>query len=247
MRLVSTNILYGGFMIPVKIGNHVRNTSASVMKYACPKCEDGGDISQKYICEKCGPDNMYTSGELRRKVDIGDEIKVFDKEQVKAINGESIIEILGVVPNSKIDIRKITGSYCVYPETPKKKSAKSKTAKPWTVLNRALAETEKAMVVRFTNNGKERLAYLVNMNGSLELICTAFEDDFQEPEVELPEVEITEQDIKSGVSLISKLQEPNLDEIVDERQARLEELITNGEPVESTDEEQKDEMAFFAQ
>lgn len=243
MRLTSTSILYNGFTIPVKIGNHISSDS-SVLKFACPHCEDGGEMSQKYICTNCGPEKQFTSGELRKKFDMGDEVKVFDREQVRNLNGESIIEIIGVVARDVIDIRKIIGSFCVYPDIPKKKNVKGKTAKPWLVLKQALAQTGKAVVVRFTNNGKERLGYLVNFDDNLELICTAFEDKFQEPDTELPAIEVTDAEVKNGVDLIEKLEAPNIEEIVDERETRLTELIEKGEPTEKV-EEAAEEMAFF--
>lgn len=242
MRLTSTNIYHGTHVIPVKIGNHIGSDSTG-LKQACPKCK--ADVGKINRCKECQYEPE--TDEILKGYNIGDEKIVFTKEQLDSIENESIIEILGSVPKDTVDIRTLTGSYCIYPDVPKKKkTTTSKILTPWATLRHALEDSDKYITVRFTNRGKERLAYLTTINGSLEMLCATFDESFSEPEEKLPDVELTTEESDIGQKFLKSLKTLNTKKIINERNAKIQAMLETGETVQIQTTNSGNEMAFFA-
>lgn len=258
MQLKNTNISYQGFMIPVRIGNHHASESASsLFSLACPVCADGGDMEQKYVCGHCADGVQYTTKDLRKKADVGDgQPRIFSQQQVRDLDGEPIIEVISAHSKDVIDMKRVTGSYVILPAKPisKKKVKPTGTlAKPWAVLKEALTQSNDCILVKFVSGGKERVGYITILDDEMTLVCTQFQDKYNKLDEkqleEIPQVSLTETEIKSGLSMIEKLKQNKTTEedLVDTRKERQMELILNGEPVEVIPEEAPDSMAFFAQ
>ena len=243
MRATSSNIVHGLQIIPVKIGNFQKSDSTG-LKQISPCCHV--PTSRKTTCSEC--EKELINKELLKGFPQGkDDHYIFSQEQIESLKDfDDIIEVLGTIPKDSIDYRMVCGSFAVLPDKPKKKKQLQIFKKAYKVFERAVAESDKVIVVKFSTRQKQKLGLMTSINGVITLLHIVFDDLFNEID-EIPEIEITEDEKKQGLAFIEKLDAINLTEIEDNFKVKLEELIEKGEPLTVTIPEanEKEELSFF--
>jgi len=240
MRLTKNTLQFGMHQFPIKVGA-MTSESSTGLKNACPHCKSlVGKINKCTGCNK-----EIDSKELLKAFPIDKELKIFSREQINSLENDTIIEILGKTAKSRISKTRIMGGYLIRPDVDEK-SKKSSKGKPWESLRHALLNSENALVVRFTNRGKERLAVLTVENSEMVMLSLAFVSDFHLPEEAPPSLQITENEIAQASSFIDSIKEIEIDTVCDERKSKIEEVASQGETIAIQIKEKDDGMSFFS-
>lgn len=242
MRATSSNIVYKMQIIPVKIGNFQKSDSTG-LKQISPCCHV--TTSRKTTCSEC--DKELINKELLKGFPQGkDDHYIFSQEQIDSLKDfDDIIEVLGTIEKSEIDYRMVCGSFAVLPDKPKKKKQLEIFKKAYKVFERAVAESNKVIVVKFSTRQKQKLGIMTSIDGIITLLHIVYDDKFNVVD-EIPEIKISEDEKKQGLAFIEKLEPIKLAEIEDNFSVKLEALIEKGEPLTVTiPEAQEEELSFF--
>lgn len=243
MKFTSSNIVYEMQIIPVKIGN-LQKGDGTGLKQISPCCKV--KTSRLTTCSDC--EKPLENSELLKGFPLSKtEYHIFSQEQINSLKDfDDIIEVLGTIPKDSIDYRMVCGSFAVLPDQPKKKKQIQIFKKAYKVFERAVAESDKVIVVKFSTRQKQKLGIMTSINGVITLLHIVYDEQFNEVD-EIPQIEISETEKKQGLSFIEKLESIELPSIEDNFKAKLEALIENGEPMTvAVPEAQEEELSFFA-
>jgi len=239
MQLRKVILQSGMHQFPVKVGAMTRDSSTG-LKNACPHCKSS--VGKVNKCTGC--DKQIESSELLKAFPIDEEMKVFSKEQVSALDSDTVIEILGKVTKSMLPKTRLMGGFLLRPDLGKKESLK--LGKPWECIRHALLNSDNALVVRYTNRGKERLATITTENSEMVMLSLAFADDYSLPDQVPPSIEVTEKDIEQASTFIESMKDIELNSVIDERKSKIEEVAMQGDTVTIQTKEKDDGMSFFS-
>ncbi|HZL76039.1 MAG TPA: Ku protein [Propionibacteriaceae bacterium] len=181
---------------------------------------DGGRIRYQRRCEVCGKvveyshiDKAYAEGKTT-VVLTEDDLKSLPEERSKEI------EVVEFVPSEQIDPIMFGRSYFLEPD----KSA----VKAYTLLRRALEETDRTAIVQFSLRQKTRLAALRSRGNLLMLQSLLWDDEVREADfTSLKEdVRVSSQELKMASSLVDNMAADfTPDKFSDEYQEQLRQLI----------------------
>ncbi|MCK5891855.1 Ku protein [Aeromicrobium sp.] len=210
-------ISFGLVSVPVKVYSA---TSSHDLPLHQVHAEDGGRIKYQRRCEECGKvvpyediDRAYEEG--GRRVVLSDE----DFELLPAERDHEI-EVVQFVPADQVEILRLDKAYFLEPE--------DKALKPYTLLRRALEDTDRTAIVRFALRRKTRLAALRVRGDVLVLQTMLWDDEVRSPAFEVlgstPRISQRERDMASQlVESMSDDFDPGA--FTDEYQEQLRELI----------------------
>jgi len=239
--MVSSNIVYKMFNIPIRITN-LHKSDSSKMKQISPCCKIGTGL--KTICKGC--ENELEKSNLLRGFPLDKEnIHIITQEQDKALKGfDKVVEVIGKIAKSEIDPKKICGAFLV---TPDKKQVKM-FKKAYKVFEQGISNSSDAIVVKFATSSKQKIGILTSMDNVLVLLQVVYEENFNDI-VQIPEIKISDAEKKQGISFVKKLETVDISTIENEYNKRLYEFIEKGEPLTVTvpEVEEKDELGFFNQ
>jgi len=210
-------ISFGLVSVPVKVYSA---TSSHDLPLHQVHAEDGGRIKYQRRCEECGKvvpyediDRAYEEG--GRRVVLSDE----DFELLPAERDHEI-EVVEFVPADQVEILRLDKAYFLEPE--------DKALKPYTLLRRALEDTDRTAIVRFALRRKTRLAALRVRGDVLVLQTMLWDDEVRSPAFEVlgstPKISQRERDMASQlVESMSDDFDPGA--FTDEYQEQLRDLI----------------------
>lgn len=210
-------ISFGLVSVPVKVYSA---TSSHDLPLHQVHSEDGGRIKYQRRCEECGKvvpyediDRAYEEG--GRRVVLSDE----DFELLPAERDHEI-EVVEFVPADQVEILRLDKAYFLEPE--------DKALKPYTLLRRALEDTDRTAIVRFALRRKTRLAALRVRGDVLVLQTMLWDDEVRSPAFEVlgstPKISQRERDMASQlVESMSDDFDPSA--FTDEYQEQLRDLI----------------------
>ena len=181
---------------------------------------DGGRIRYQRRCEVCGKvveyshiDKAYAEGKTT-VVLTEDDLKSLPEERSKEI------EVVEFVPSEQIDPIMFGRSYFLEPDKP--------AVKAYTLLRRALEETDRTAIVQFSLRQKTRLAALRSRGNLLMLQSLLWDDEVREADfASLKEdVRVSSQELKMASSLVDNMAADfTPDKFSDEYQDQLRQLI----------------------
>lgn len=241
MQLRKVVLQSGMHQFPVKVGNMTR-ASTTGLKNACPHCQSlVGKVNK---CNGCAKE--IDNSELLKAVQIDDdEIKVFNKEQIEELEGDTVIQIVGKVPKSVIPKTRLMGGFLIRPDIGKGKKA-STTAKPWECIRHSLLNSDNVLAVKYTNRGKERPGVITTEFGEMVMLSLAFADDYNLPGDTAPDILVSEQEIEQAKEFVNSLKDVEIDDIRDERKDNIIAQAESGETVTIQAKEKDDGMSFFS-
>jgi DNA end-binding protein Ku len=213
-------ITFGMVTIPVKLYTATESKDVR-FRMLCKKHE--APIEEKRFCTEGGEELEYK--ELVRGHEVGKgEFVVLDPEEIDAAKPESstTIDIGDFVEASEIDPVYFEKSYFLEPT--------DVGAKPFSLLKKALEETERVALARVTIRTRERLATLRAYDGTLMLETMFWPDEIRSTgALDLPEgneTKVRAKELDMARSLVESLAEKFRPEsYTDEYRAALEELI----------------------
>ncbi|MFJ6722361.1 Ku protein [Streptomyces sp. NPDC091259] len=193
---------------------------------------DGGRIRYRKVCEVDGKE--LTRAEITRGYETAvGTIPVTDEDlDALPLPTAKAIEIVAFVPTDSIDPIRIGASYYL--------AAEGVAAKPYELLRQALERSSKVAVAKFAMRDRERLGLLRVLDDVIVLHGMRWPDEIRDAsQVEVPDVEVSDEEIDAAVALADTLSGRDVSEMHDECRQALEKLIeakaagTRPEPVEA--------------
>ncbi|MCR4514038.1 Ku protein [Aeromicrobium sp. 50.2.37] len=182
------SISFGLVNVPVRVYSATENHDVSLHQV---HADDGGRIRYQRRCEICGEVVAYE--DIAKAYDDGENTVVLTPEDFASLPAETAkeIEVVEFVPAKQIDPIRLDKAYFLEPD---------KTAiKPYTLLRRALEDTDRSAVVRFALRQKTRLAVLRVRDKTLLLQTMLWDDEIREAEFDVldqvPRISAKERDM----------------------------------------------------
>ncbi|MCW2799641.1 MAG: Ku protein [Aeromicrobium sp.] len=159
-------ISFGLVNVPVKVYSATESHDVALHQV---HNKDGGRIRYQRKCEICGKVVAYE--DIDKAYDDGERTVVLTDEDFKSLPAEfnREIEVLEFVPDDQIDPIRFDRSYYLEPE--------AKALKPYTLLRRALEDSDRTAIVRFALRQKTRLAALRVRDNVLILQTMLWDDE----------------------------------------------------------------------
>lgn len=182
------SISFGLVSVPVKVYSATESHDVSLHQV---HNKDGGRIRYQRKCEIC--DEVVAYSDIDKAYDNGEQTVVLTEADLASLPAERNheIEVVEFVPDSQIDLLRLDRSYYLEPE--------AKTLKQYTLLRRALEDSDRTAVVRFALRQKTRLAALRVRDDVLLLQTLLWDDEVREPAFdvlkEVPRISQKERDM----------------------------------------------------
>ncbi|WP_299531487.1 Ku protein [uncultured Streptomyces sp.] len=210
-------ISFGLVTIPVKV---VSATEDHSIHFHRVHLEDMGRVRTRKVCAL--DDEEVPPEEIGKGYEVA-------KDQVVPVTDEELdelplptakaIEIVAFVDADGIDPVRIGDSYYLAADG-------QVSAKPYTLLRRALERSEKVAVAKFAWHNRERLGLLRVREGAIVLHSMRWPDEIRSPDELAPkEVELDEDEIERAVQLTDSLAMDDISGFRDEYHEALERLI----------------------
>jgi DNA end-binding protein Ku len=184
------SISFGLVNVPVKVYSATESHDVSLHQV---HEKDGGRIRYQRKCEVCGKVVAYE--DITKAYDDGTNTVVLTEDELKSLPAESNheIDVVEFVPADQIDPIRLDKAYYLEPD--------ARALKPYTLLRRALEETERSAVVQFALRQKTRLAVLRVKDKTLVLQTMLWDDEVREADFdvldEVPRISQKERDMAS--------------------------------------------------
>lgn len=211
------SISFGLVNVPVRVYSATKSHDVSLHQV---HAEDGGRIRYQRRCEVCGEVVAYE--DITKAYDDGENTVVLTADELASLPAEHSreIEVLEFVPAKQIDPIRLDKAYYLEPD--------EQSLKPYTLLRRALEDTDRSAVVRFAMRQKTRLAVLRVRDKTLLLQTMLWDDEIREAEFDVletvPRISAKERDMASQLvdSLASSFDPA---EFTDDYQEQLRTLV----------------------
>jgi DNA end-binding protein Ku len=167
-------ISFGLVNVPVKVYSATESHDVALHQV---HNKDGGRIRYQRKCEVCSKVVAYE--DIDKAYDDGERTVVLTDEDFKSLPAEfnREIEVLEFVPDDQLDPIRFDRSYFLEPE--------AKALKPYTLLRRALEDSDRTAIVRFALRQKTRLAALRVRDNVLILQTMLWDDEVREAEFDI--------------------------------------------------------------
>ena len=163
-------ISFGLVSVPVKVYSATENHDVPLHQV---HAKDGGRIRYQRRCEVCGEVVEYS--DIDKAYDDGQQTVILTDADLKSLPAERNheIEVVEFVPAEQVDLLRLDKSYYLEPE--------AKTLKQYTLLRRALEDSDRTAIVRFALRQKTRLAALRVRDNILILQTMLWDDEVRSP------------------------------------------------------------------
>jgi DNA end-binding protein Ku len=210
-------ISFGLVSVPVKVYSATESHDVSLHQV---HGKDGGRIRYQRRCEVCGEVVQYS--DIDKAYDNGERTVVLTDKDLASLPAERNheIEVVEFVPTEQVDLLRLDKAYYLEPD--------EKTLKQYTLLRRALEDSDRTAIVRFALRQKTRLAALRVRGNVLLLQTLLWEDEVRDPSFdvlkETPRISQKERDM--AAQLVESLAgDFDSAEFTDEYQEQLKTLV----------------------
>lgn len=184
------SISFGLVNVPVRVYSATESHDVSLHQV---HADDGGRIRYQRKCEVCGEVVAYE--DIAKAYDDGENTVILTSDDFATLPAEASkeIEVVEFVPAKQIDPIRLDKAYFLEPD--------AAAIKPYTLLRRALEDTDRSAVVRFALRQKTRLAVLRVRDKTLLLQTMLWDDEIREAEFDVldqvPRISAKERDMAS--------------------------------------------------
>lgn len=210
-------ISFGLVNVPVKVYSATESHDVSLHQV---HAEDGGRIRYQRKCEVC--EKVVAYEDITKAYDDGTRTVVLTDAELKSLPAEKNheIEVVEFVPADQIDPLRLDKAYYLEPD--------QRALKPYTLLRRALEDTDRMAVVQFALRQKTRLAVLRVRDKALVLQTLLWDDEVREADFdvldEVPRVSAKEREM-AGQLVDSLAGDFDPSKFTDDYQAQLRQLV----------------------
>ncbi|MET0467338.1 MAG: Ku protein [Aeromicrobium sp.] len=210
-------ISFGLVHVPVKVYSATESHDVSLHQV---HDEDGGRIRYERRCEICKEVVPYKN--IDKAYDDGERTIVLTDEDLKSLPAERSheIDVVEFVPDDQIDVLRLGNPYFLEPE--------EKALKPYTLLRRALEDTERTAVVTFALRQRTRLGALRVRDDVLVLQTLLWDDEVRTADFPVLEntAKVTQKELAMAGQLIESLAgDFDASQFTDDYQEQLKTLI----------------------
>lgn len=180
---------------------------------------DGGRVRHRRWCEAEQREIPYS--EVGRAFETGDGVLVPLTEVELAqlpLPTSRTISVLGFASASVLDPLMLSQPYFASPHGPT-------AARPYALLVEALFRSGRVGLARLAIRSRERLAAIVPRDGVLVVHVLRWPDEIRDPAELAPTVALSERELELAETLISQLEDVDLDQEHDEYRHALEQLV----------------------
>lgn len=191
-------ISFGLVNVPVKVYSATVSHDVSLHQV---HNKDGGRIRYQRKCEVCNKVVAYE--DIDKAYDDGEKTVVLTDEDFASLPAERSheIEVVEFVPADQVDVLRLDKAYFLEPE--------ERALKPYTLLRRALEDSDRTAIVQFALRQKTRLAALRVRDNVLVLQTMLWDDEVRKPEFDVldstPRISQKERDM--AAQLVDSLSE----------------------------------------
>jgi DNA end-binding protein Ku len=191
-------ISFGLVNVPVKVYSATESHDVSLHQV---HNKDGGRIRYQRKCEVCNKVIAYE--DIDKAYDDGEKTVVLTDEDFASLPAERSheIEVVEFVPADQVDVLRLDKAYFLEPE--------ERALKPYTLLRRALEDSDRTAIVQFALRQKTRLAALRVRDNVLVLQTMLWDDEVRKPEFDVldstPRISQKERDM--AAQLVDSLSE----------------------------------------
>ena len=163
-------ISFGRVNVPIKLYSATESHDVSLHQV---HNKDGGRIRYQRRCEVC--EKVVAYEDIDKAYDDGEQTVVLTSEDLASLPAERNheIEVVEFVPVDQVDLLRLDRSYYLEPE--------EKNLKQYSLLLRALEDSDRTAIVRFALRQKTRLAALRVRGDVLLLQTLLWDDEVREP------------------------------------------------------------------
>jgi DNA end-binding protein Ku len=191
-------ISFGLVNVPVKVYSATESHDVSLHQV---HNKDGGRIRYQRKCEVCNKVIAYE--DIDKAYDDGEKTVVLTDEDFASLPAERSheIEVVEFVPADQVDVLRLDKAYFLEPE--------ERALKPYTLLRRALEDSDRTAIVQFALRQKTRLAALRVRDNVLVLQTMLWDDEVRKPSFDVldstPRISQKERDM--AAQLVDSLSE----------------------------------------
>lgn len=191
-------ISFGLVNVPVKVYSATESHDVPLHQV---HNEDGGRIRYQRKCEVCNKVVAYE--DIDKAYDDGEKTVVLTDEDFASLPAERSheIEVVEFVPAAQVDVLRLDKAYFLEPE--------ERALKPYTLLRRALEDSDRTAIVQFALRQKTRLAALRVRDNVLVLQTMLWDDEVRKPSFDVldstPRISQKERDM--AAQLVDSLSE----------------------------------------
>lgn len=220
-RAIGTGtISFGLVTIPIKVYSASNPAERISFNLLHEKCK--GRLRQQYICPK--DDEVVTRDEMVKGYEFTKgQYVLFSEEELKALEGKSTqtIEIAEFVPSETVDPIYFDRSYYLGPDR--------HGSRPYALLSKALIETGRWALARYSTRGRQYLVAIRPIEGGLVMQQLHYAEEvrqFSELDIET-DAEIKPQELELAITLADQVTSEQFrpEEYQDEEAARLKNVI----------------------
>ncbi len=163
-------ISFGLVSVPVKVYSATQSHDVSLHQV---HSKDGGRIRYQRRCEVC--EKIVDYSDIDKAYDDGEHTVILTDKDLASLPAERSheIEVVEFVPSDQVDLLRLDKSYYLEPD--------EKTLKQYTLLRRALEDSDRTAIVRFALRQKTRLAALRVRDDVLMLQTLLWDDEVRDP------------------------------------------------------------------
>lgn len=208
--------------IPVRVSSTISQNKSPVHD-VCLEC-NGGFVGNKRYCKNCDCEN--TKDNIGSGMEIGDDLKVFSKEEIEEIKIESSnLIIKGLTDTSKLDLslRQNEKPYYLYPA---KKDSDAK--KMYAVIFNALKDNDKSIIVTWkvsSRSSRDTEAVISPIGDILAIRQIAYKEELNEIDEDI-DLSITKEEKVEGKAFLNLIPKASIDDQIDEYQQKLDKLLS---------------------
>lgn len=189
-------ISFGLVHVPVKVYSATQSHDVSLHQV---HDADGGRIRYERRCEICK--EVVPFKHIDKAYDSGEKTIVLTDEDLASLPAERSheIDVVEFVPDDQIDVLRLGSPYFLEPE--------EKALKPYSLLLRALEETERTAVVTFALRNRTRLGALRVRDNVLVLQTLLWDDEVRTADFPVLEktAKVTQKELAMAGQLIESL------------------------------------------
>jgi DNA end-binding protein Ku len=200
--IASLSLSFGLVSIPVKLYTATESSSDVRFHMLAP---DGSRVKQQYVSEKTGAvverSTMNKGYEFEK-----DRFVVFTSDELKALeDGAShVVEIMAFIPEKAIDPVFYDKAYFIAPD--------KRGGKPYSLLQKALAESGRCALAKWASKGKTRIVQVRPNEDGLVFQQLLYADEVRSlADLHIERVEISASELKLALQIIEQGAEDNYD------------------------------------
>jgi DNA end-binding protein Ku len=191
-------ISFGLVNVPVKVYSATESHDVQLHQV---HNKDGGRIRYQRKCEVCGKVVAYD--DIDKAYDDGSKTVVLTDDDFKSLPAERSreIDVVEFVPADQVDVLRLDKAYYLEPE--------ERALKPYTLLRKALEDSDRTAIVTFALRQKTRLAALRVKDDVLVLQTMLWDDEVREPSFSVLDTtpRITQKERDMAAQLVDSLSE----------------------------------------